>query len=1165
MVKVKIKVLAARGLSMDGDSFVKLKLGESKCKTKVIKRTSNPDFGGEIFEMSGKDKDSLTLELNHTKKVGPKGDKLGVASIPLTGLSQGKETVSWQMLSNGAEVQIGITAESSATTLATSSSLPNASQFERGRAATLYPTSSAGPILPPIPSESEVNRQYEQVMASLGFDSSFKHPTQYQKGIINDISTEKKWAMVCQHKSIQTTKTTGKIEMTPQYWTTKLKSEPQTTLLRDLRIVLGGEDLKWIGSFVSAGGLESLLDILASLEHQLNRPTSSANPTLKKKDDELISQQTECIRCVLALMNNKAGMAGVLKGDKPIKRLVLCMTSPEDIRIKLLRGLAVVCLSMEGHKRVIDGFIAFKNLKKEKARFETLVNYLKTTTDPEAQLAYLTFINALINAPEDLEVREEFRSEFKNLGMEEILKALKEKLNPEKDFDLETQIDTYEEEGRGDQRELEKRFEDIQVDMNSPKDIFDWLLTETQKMQLSPQMLGVLRDLLLMFLRSANPDMGAKTFLAACRLVRQISLNKSQIGVEGAHVNIADLLEHASSDLGKAPLTSKIAALELELKKYKKFVETSEIELREKDEKIGTLKAGGGEAPPPPEGGPPPPPPPGAPPAPGEEEGSGGPPPPPPPDGPPPPPGGPPPPPPPGGGPPPPPGMGPAARKIPKRKPLKAPTSKMKGLQWNKIPENKIKGTVFEKFSMEYKGFKIDYSGIQENFAAKVIEAKPVEEKKPAVVQILDPKTWQAISLFLAQFKTVPLPDIAAGLRDLDTKMFTPEQVKVISTCLPSKEDVGAIKSYLQDGGEDSKLPIPEKFALELDKVSNLDQRLFAFNFLANFGVKKSDIKPGLETLKQAAIEVLNSQKIPQLLEVILEVGNFLNEGTPRGNLQAFKLSSIGKMNDTKSTDNQMTLLQYLVKILEKSAPELLQIREELSRSEGASKISFPTIQSDVASLQKDFATVQKNMENFKEGEKFTTTMKNFINRVKDDVEGIQKSFNVTDEKLKEAYTFFGEDPKSTSPEEFFAMFGNFAKCIEDSVKANAEAILNEEKNRRREEAKLKREADLQGKKRTTAANQDSVVDELFGALKGGNYFKTRRGDPKSDPANVLLSTSNSSLSSTGSSNPTSPTLFSPSNPRLKSPPIPSAESKQRANTTFQMPALKKVETVKKP
>src|SRR5262245_3231743 len=44
--------------------------------------------------------------------------------------------------------------------------------------------------------------------------------------------------------------------------------------------------------------------------------------------------------------------------------------------------------------------------------------------------------------------------------------------------------------------------------------------------------------------------------------------------------------------------------------------------------------------------------------------------------------------------PPPPPGMG-GVKKVVKKKPRKTPETKMKGLQWAKIPDNKLAGTIF--------------------------------------------------------------------------------------------------------------------------------------------------------------------------------------------------------------------------------------------------------------------------------------------------------------------------------------------------------------------------------------------------------------------------------------------------------------------------------------
>lgn len=58
------------------------------------------------------------------------------------------------------------------------------------------------------------------------------------------------------------------------------------------------------------------------------------------------------------------------------------------------------------------------------------------------------------------------------------------------------------------------------------------------------------------------------------------------------------------------------------------------------------------------------------------------------------------------------------------------------------------------------------------------------------MVQILDPKTSQALSLFLAQFKQQQLSEIAKGFINLNQRMFTAEQVKQVTSALPTKDDV---------------------------------------------------------------------------------------------------------------------------------------------------------------------------------------------------------------------------------------------------------------------------------------------------------------------------------------------------------------------------------------
>jgi len=421
----------------------------------------------------------------------------------------------------------------------------------------------------------------------------------------------------------------------------------------------------------------------------------------------------------------------------------------------------------------------------------------------------------------------------------------------------------------------------------------------------------------------------------------------------------------------------------------------------------------------------------------------------------------------------------------------------MKGLQWTKLPQNKIKGSVFEKMELEYKGIKINYEELEEEFAQKVVEAKDKkeEEKGPTMVQILNPKLSQNLSIWLSQFKSISHEEICKGLQFLNTKMFTLEQVKQILTMVPSKDEIQNIQAYVQGGGEANLLPPAEKFALELNKIPQFEERLKGFIFRLSFDSRKADIKPSIETLRLASKEVLESKMFVSLLEVILEIGNFMNESTPRGNVFGFKINSLLKMADTKSSDNHKSLLQYLVIVLEKSAPKLLDILKEMPDCTPASKVSLSSLASDVALLKKDFELVQRFVETLKEQkDKYYDTMNTFIAKTRDEVTQIDTNFKAMEEKYAQASDYLGEDAKTCQPEDLFGTLSHFVNAIQEAKKQNEQLLANNEKMKRREDAKQKRQNEQDQKKKGGPPQAiDNVVEELFGALKGGDLFKNRR------------------------------------------------------------------------
>lgn len=75
------------------------------------------------------------------------------------------------------------------------------------------------------------------------------------------------------------------------------------------------------------------------------------------------------------------------------------------------------------------------------------------------------------------------------------------------------------------------------------------------------------------------------------------------------------------------------------------------------------------------------------------------------------------------------------------------------------------------------------------------------------------------------------------------------------------------------------------------------------------------------------------------LLQLILMLGNFLNATGHKGGAFGFKLTSINKLVDTKSSaSSDRTLLHFLAKTVTRSIPETESFLEELSAPADAHK-----------------------------------------------------------------------------------------------------------------------------------------------------------------------------------------------------------------------------------
>lgn len=419
-----------------------------------------------------------------------------------------------------------------------------------------------------------------------------------------------------------------------------------------------------------------------------------------------------------------------------------------------------------------------------------------------------------------------------------------------------------------------------------------------------------------------------------------------------------------------------------------------------------------------PGGGPPPPPGMGGPPGPPPPPGMGGPP------GPPPPPGmgGPP-------GPPPPPGM--------KAK----PKMKLRKLNWKKVPKNQLAESIFRHLQLQ--GIKIDIPMLIEYFRIPDAKKKKKKKAKAEKKQLLDLKRANHIGLLMSMLKMTP-KEIGGYLVKCKDEKFTEDNIKGFIKLVPTDTDFQLLKEFIDAPPEvlDTLGP-PEQFYLEIMKIPRLESRLRAFLFKRQFATNTQRLLEDVEACHNGVKIMRGNKLIGLFLELILYIGNFLNQGTNAGNAFGFRLDILPKLKDTKSpVKTEYSLLHYICNYAENKKKKLLALPEQLvpiskATAEYITSISLETteMRGGLHNLQKELDVISVQNKEAETKDPFEKVMGKFFGKASEEVKELVSKVEALMADNKELYTYYC----GTKEDCLATIFIEFARDFEATVKANQE------------------------------------------------------------------------------------------------------------------------------
>lgn len=204
-----------------------------------------------------------------------------------------------------------------------------------------------------------------------------------------------------------------------------------------------------------------------------------------------------------------------------------------------------------------------------------------------------------------------------------------------------------------------------------------------------------------------------------------------------------------------------------------------------------------------------------------------------------------------------------------------------------------------------------------------------------------------------------------------------------------------------------------------------------------------------------------------------------------RGPVYGFKLQSLEALLDTKSHDKKQTLLHFIVQTITNKFPESSNFESELTFIDKAATVSLENVQFDMAELEKGMKNARREYEIRLESKSDVTILKEFLSKADVQFQELTTKYKMSQEQFNSCVEYFGEQPRTLSPNTFFSTFVKFIKAY-NTVKTE-----NDQRNKLQETTNTYENSPKLSNKTN---NQSKVNSDVIRELKKRNGGPTPNG-----------------------------------------------------------------------
>ena len=259
------------------------------------------------------------------------------------------------------------------------------------------------------------------------------------------------------------------------------------------------------------------------------------------------------------------------------------------------------------------------------------------------------------------------------------------------------------------------------------------------------------------------------------------------------------------------------------------------------------------------------------------------------------------------------------------------------GLHWEPLAENT--GSLSKSMWGDIHSSDVDSSDLHEKefdtlstmFSRKATPAKQLDSSqtktcgntsdrilrsKSKMPTSIDMSRSNNISIGMSSFKQKKLTtdDIVRAINNMDTSVLNCEDLSRLLEIMPSDSEK-KIFNRSTSAEKIEQFHDTEKWLYRMSTIDNCKGKIDAMVFICSF-LLNADISVGkIKALIDFTELVVSSSALKEVMKCILAIGNSLNKGTYKGGAKGFRLGSLLKLQQTKSTDGKNTVMDYLIQV----------------------------------------------------------------------------------------------------------------------------------------------------------------------------------------------------------------------------------------------------------